>query len=328
MTTVIEALEQYRRALLRNDRAAMKRLIDNYGLLYQRLEDKIELLLIELAEKGITPGRMIRLERYRDLIQQTAIEFEKYGALTNAMLEEQAALGIRYGELHARNVLSIGLTGGTGVAARFNVLPDGAIRAMLGFLQPDGALYNNLKRYSGDHLQFVIDALNESVALGYNPIKTARIIKNAYGRGLVDSMRMTRTAQLWAYREANRASYAANDTKEWIWFAQLTPGVCAGCVSMHGTRHPMSERLNDHHNGRCTMLPVVDWLPPALEEGAGEKWFRALPESEQRKLLGKGKYEAWRNGDFQFSRLSRLQDDPVYGQMRSETPLKDLVSGR
>ena len=41
--------------------------------------------------------------------------------------------------------------------------------------------------------------------------------------------------------------------------------------------------------------------------------------------MGEGKYEAYSAGQFEFSQLSREKEDEVYGLMRTETPLKDLV---
>lgn len=43
-------------------------------------------------------------------------------------------------------------------------------------------------------------------------------------------------------------------------------------------------------------------------------------------MMGREKWDAWRGGKFEFSALSREQDDDVYGRMRTETPLKDLIT--
>ena len=41
--------------------------------------------------------------------------------------------------------------------------------------------------------------------------------------------------------------------------------------------------------------------------------------------MGDTKYEAWKEGKFEFSALSSQHDDDVYGLMRNETSLKDLL---
>ena len=138
---------------------------------------------------------------------------------------------------------------------------------------------------------------------------------------------MTRTVQLYSYREATRANYIANSdvVEGWIWHADLSPTTCAECIAMHGTFHANDETLNDHHNGRCSMIPVVKGFDRITEEGAGEAWFNAQPESVQRDMLGPGKYEAWKEGQFDFSQLVSTQNDPVYGEMRVEATLKELL---
>ena len=37
------------------------------------------------------------------------------------------------------------------------------------------------------------------------------------------------------------------------------------------------------------------------------------------------RHAAWQDGKFEFGALSRQVDDTVFGHMRTETPLKDLV---
>ena len=107
----------------------------------------------------------------------------------------------------------------------------------------------------------------------------------------------------------------------------LDTSTCASCVVMHGTFHTLDETLDDHYNGRCAMLPVVKGFPRVLEEGAGEAWFREQPEATQRGILGPGRLDAWNNELFEFSRLSNQVNDDVYGTMRVEAALRDLIGG-
>jgi SPP1 gp7 family putative phage head morphogenesis protein len=166
----------------------------------------------------------------------------------------------------------------------------------------------------------------EGITLGYNPKKIARAFQESYGRGLTDALRMVRTAQLYSYREASRASYTANSdvVEGWIWSATLDGLTCMSCVAQHGTVHSMDERLNGHHNCRCAMVPKVILFPSAISE-VGEGWFAKQPEAVQRKMMGPGKYEAWKAGKFDLSQLSIEREDKVYGAMRGEAALKDLL---
>jgi hypothetical protein len=76
------------------------------------------------------------------------------------------------------------------------------------------------------------------------------------------------------------------------------------------------------HN--CTAIPVV--LGNAMiDEGAGEEWFNKQDDATQQSILGKGAWQAYQDGKFDFSQLSRITGDDVYGDLRTVTPLKDLI---
>lgn len=327
MADVIALAAQYRAELLAKDAQAMARLVKAYGRAFNTLQDKLELLLIEIGDNIPTRGQAVRMRRYKDLMAQAAMQLRDLEALTRAEMEAAAELGIDLGSTHARGLIAATVADEQ-LAAAFNALPNEAIKQLLGFLSPEGELYKRLGMMSEAGASALSDALLEAITLGYNPRKTAGILRRVFGVNLTDALRTVRTAQLWSYREANRATYLANaDVVEgWIWHAELDDRVCASCLAMHGSIHPLDEPLNDHHNGRCAMLPVVKGLPPVSDQ-TGEAWFNEQDEATQRRLLGPGKYEAWTEGKFDFSALSTTHTDDVYGQMRIEATLKELLGG-
>jgi hypothetical protein len=58
----------------------------------------------------------------------------------------------------------------------------------------------------------------------------------------------------------------------------------------------------------------------------GLAWFEEQSPDVQRRMLGAGRYEAWRNGKFDLQEIARLHVDPVWGNSWQERPLKDLVN--
>jgi hypothetical protein len=143
-----------------------------------------------------------------------------------------------------------------------------------------------------------------------------------------------RTAQIKSYQLANHATYLANDNivKGWVWHAELG-SACLACTAEHGTVHELSETLDGHHNCRCAPIPqTVTYadlgldIPETVEPTqSGEDWFNEQPAATQRELMGPAKYEAWQDGKFGFGQLSATYDDPVYGQMRREATLGELM---
>ena len=96
------------------------------------------------------------------------------------------------------------------------------------------------------------------------------------------------------------------------------------CVAQHGSFHPLDERLNDHHNGLCVPLPAVEGYPNPVE-GTGEDWFSQQSEAVQKQMMGPGKFDAWLKGKITIPQMTATRPDDVYGDMRFEPPLKDLV---
>jgi hypothetical protein len=326
MTDAIDVVKQYRDELLANDTKALARLVRAYRNSFDMLSDKLELLMRDLGNGHHTIGQVHRAERYKSLMAQVAEQLRDLQGLTRQEMDTAAKFGIQIAGDHARGLIAATL-GNENLAIAFNKLNPEVVKSLLGFLDPDGPLYKRLSELSTYGAQRISEDLTASIVAGYNPVKIASIFQRLWGMSLTDSMRMTRTVQLYSYREATRANYIANSdvVDGWIWSAELDERTCAECISMHGSFHTNDETLNDHYNGRCAMIPVVKGFDRIIEEGSGEEWFNAQSEATQRDMLGPGKYEAWKDGKFEFGDLSKTVDDPVYGPMRQEATLKELM---
>ena len=252
---VLQSVAAYRAQLEAQDTKALSRLVGNYLGSWKRLEALLNSLLLDIGTNRPTRGQLVRMQRYKSLMEQITQELAGLQTLTGNEIEAAGALGIKLGGLHARELISTTIADSPGLAASFNVLPKGAIEMLLGFLAPEGPLYERLRLLAPTVTSAVAQAILEGVTLGFNPRKIAAIVQGAFGRGLTDALRFVRTAQLWSYREANRATFVANGDllDGWIWHSALDDRTCMSCIAMHGTVHPVTETLNDHHNGRAEM---------------------------------------------------------------------------
>lgn len=322
MADVIDLAAQYRADLAKKDQAALGRLINAYGRIYERLQAQIELLTRDVAEGGLSAGQVKQLDRYKALVADLAAELRKFSNFTDTEL----STGARAAIAQASNDAAALTQAAAGVGIRFQKLPAGAIEKLLGFLDPKGPLFKRLELLGPTTAQRVSDTILGNVALGKNPRAYAGAIRDAMGGGLSDALRMARTVQIYSYREAARANYVANSdvVQGWVWYAELDDSTCPSCIAQHGSVHPLDEALNDHHNGRCTPLPLVRDNNPVTE--GGEAWFSARSESEQRAILGAGRYEAFKAGKFEFGQLSGTRQDEVYGEMRVAASLAELTA--
>lgn len=328
---VLALARRQRAALELADRAVLKRLVDAYTGLYSRLADRIDVLVADVAgemgEGGVrmSAGEIALLPRYKALVAQMAAELRKFQGLTGMLIDETAQAALARAGSDAKRLVAAAVPG---ITAQWDALSAGAVESLLGFLDPDGPLYARLAQLGPLTAEKAAGVMLDALATGRNPRAWAGQIRDALGIGLSDALRMTRTVQLYAYREATRANYAANPgaVSGWYWMAELDSETCLSCVAQHGSLHPVEETLNDHHNGRCAMLPAVVGAEPPLAAGAGQAWFEDLSPNAQRAMMGAARFEAYQGGQFGFDALSATRTDEVYGPMRVEATLRELLA--
>ncbi len=320
---LLTLLGQIAKAAERQDRAALNRLIKAYGTLYRRLAPRVDLIAERAARDALTPAQVARMSELDALRRATAAELQDFSGVLASELTAGTAAAAALGANHAAALLRAAIAGTPAAGARVHRVTPDALDVMLEWTRPGGKLRGKIDALAPFHAQRVADALVEAIAAGRNPKAVAAGLQDIFGGGLTDALRMTRTAQLYAYRQATQQSYAANGVEGWTWFAQLDDRTCLSCVSMHGTTHPADEILNDHHNGRCAMVPIV--AGQSFVQQTGPDWFDMLPETNKRAMMPAAVYELYRAGQLDFAQLSTTRPDDVYGPMRVETSVKDIL---
>lgn len=325
---VIELAKKVRADLLKRDAAAIERIVNAYRGVYKSLQGEIDALVLVIEKGKYTKAELIRLSQYRNLVREMNNELKRFGSFLATELRTNTDDLLALGLVDGRRLISASFQDATGrlvTEAAFKTVSQDALKNIIAFLDKGGPLYDRLSKLPDVTAEKTAQLIINGVAMGKNPRAIAYDIQTGLGGGLTDAMRMMRTAQLYSYREANRASYAANSdiVKGWIWYAELDGSTCASCIALHGSFHEIDEVLDDHHNGRCSMIPVTFAGDPGIQ--SGEEWFKEQDESTQKGIMGAGKFDAWQAGKFDFASLSTSHTDDVYGNMRTETPLKDLI---
>jgi hypothetical protein len=166
------------------------------------------------------------------------------------------------------------------------------------------------------------------IVAGRNPRAIAREVFNAVKTiPRYQAENIIRTIQLQSYRDAAQANYIANSSilePYGIRIAALDARTCMACVALHGTKVPLGERITDHHQGRCIVVPQVKGFPPRNVR-TGVDWFNALPENRQREQMGWGAYDAWKAGKIDLRDFVGKYTDPVFGEMIRENSLRGML---
>lgn len=320
---LISLANRQKAELAKLDESALRQLIGAYRAMYGRMGGEIDALLLAIEKAdGLTVAELKRLPQYKRLVENSTTEMGRFVVYLETVIGAAALGAIDLGLAHSAATVNL-VTGGG-----FRGLGSEAMQYLLDYLRTDGPLYKRLSLITNSTVESVVQSIVDGVGSGFNPRKIASGIQSAFGGGLTDALRNTRTVQLWSYRDSARANYTASGgiVQGWIWYAAINedPPPCPACLAEHGTIHPLDEQLDGHYNCRCAPIP---YIPGVTDEiASGQSWFDAQDEAVQRDILGAGKYDAYKAGSFDFSQLSKQVENDVYGHMRVETPLKDLIN--
>jgi SPP1 gp7 family putative phage head morphogenesis protein len=170
------------------------------------------------------------------------------------------------------------------------------------------------------------EALINGVALGWNPRKTARAMREGLQAGALQrSLVIARTEQLRAYRTATLETYRQSGVVVgYKRLAAKSARTCIACLMADGTFYPLEESFEEHPNGRCTLVPVVKGRP-APEWETGRTWFERQPADVQRGILGPAAFEAWQAGAIRLEDLVERHEHPVWGGSLGQRSLRSLL---
>jgi len=329
---ILAASEAYLKQLERSGSAASKRLIAQYATALARLQRQVDRLEQQLRESvDGTLAQLYRLDRYQALIEQVADEM---GRLGSQLAQVAHTAAVNAASVGATSGINVGrLAAGRGpIGDAFMLLDRATIERASAFVNPQSPLYRRLVRdYSRAWAEVIAQQYVSGIAQGWNPRRIKAAILRTLTTAVPAHIETTiRTAQLWTYHSTQQAVWQTSGLVDyWTWHAALgQPRTCASCIAKHGSRHPVSEVLRDHHNGRCAQVPHVVGTP-AQNIPSGESVFAAYSQQQQMALASAAgwlpQWRAWQAGAIKFSDLSQAHDDDVYGPMFTQASLKSLL---
>lgn len=330
MSVVLEVLESYRSRVLSRDREIQRDLTRRWLRVEEALLDGIEALSRELERAAavgqpVSRWRLNQLERYQRLLAQLEVEQRRFARYASGLISREQYMaaedGIEYGYDSVRSLYAeAGLQ-----SPAFDVLDVRAVNAMIG-MSGDGTPLDELLRASyPETVTAITDTLIQAVALGYNPRKTARLVRDAMAGNLQRALVVSRTEQMRALRIGNVREYQASGVvRMYRRRASRSSRTCLACLVEDGRLYSVGEQFSDHPNGRCFAEPVVEGIPSPFGQ-SGLAWFEAQPQEVQRSIMGDAHYHAWRVGEFELKDAARMHSHPVWGEQPQVVPLKQLT---
>ena len=323
---VVDVINAHRAGLLARESAQMAEQARRWLGVEQALQAQIEALALELAQNPATAtmGQLARSRRYQALMEQTRDELRKYSDYMDSSVTAGQRNMISTAIQHSATTVNAVATEAQ-ITVPFNRLSVSAVENMAG-LAGDGsplrAVLNDAARAGPDAMA---QELVNGIALGRNPIAVARrAIRIGLGQSFTRMQTIARTEQLRTYRQTTLQSYgASNIISGYTRISARDSRVCAGCLMADGRFYPVDYGFDQHPNCRCSLIPRLRNVQPVQYQD-GQSWFRQQPESTQRAILGRGRFEAWRDGRASLDDMVTRIDNPTWGGSLHPTRVRDL----
>lgn len=291
MPSLVEMAGDFLQRLSVAERAAMQQIVDGYAGIVQNLDAQLTATLRDIAERRaagqvIVPSLLRRVDRLTELIAQAEAEFARLALMADYAVTGAQQQAVTLSQQSAQEFLRTAFGDiPQGVMVTFNVLPNDALRILVGTLQDGSPLFEAFEKLGQDAIAAIRRELIDGMAAGLGPREVARRIRRAVGANMEQALTIARTAIINAYREANRRTFEANADvlMGWVWVAKLDKRTCSFCWAQHGTLHELSETMATHARCRCTPVPrAKSWadlgFPMIGANDAGDGLARAADD--------------------------------------------------
>lgn len=336
--TLEDTVAEFRRALAGRDEEARRAMTRAYRPMLARLQAEADDLLAQLERRRarLKPGERVPIswlyERDRALALRRQVEGEvrRWSREVEPAVRKARDAAATFGPAHAERLIAErALTADEFQRLGRTLAPfrSAEVERIVASVQAGSPLRDLLDDLGPGAAGGVEAALVEGVALGRGAVEIGQAIGKALDGNLARGHLIARTETMRTYRETSRQAYLARSEllRGWRWWSSLDRRTCVSCWAMHGSLHRLDERLDDHPNGRCTMIPELDEAATGIRNTPiprGPREFMRLDEATQRAVLGPSKFAAYRSGRVTLADLTEQVEHPRWGSMRRVSSLE------
>lgn len=345
--TIYDSADQHRQALLAQDQAAAAAMVKAYLSVKAQLQGDLDYLTAKLASADLAdPAEQKRLrsaifqdQRVKELLRQVELEIGKYAQMVGGTTAIQQAAAVAMAQQHTQQLMTEGMGPPPSGEISFAHLNTEAVTDLVGFAA-DGSPLAKLLAPLGPNAADDFRAIIVKTAGAGKPIPyVAKQVQQALGVPLARALTIVRTETLRAYREAAHRTMLVNQdvVKGWVWHSALGLRTCASCWALHGSFHPLTERLTDHPNGRCSPVPITrTWKELGFETDIAETQaqvepgpglFAKLPLKQQLAIVGPKRLALLQSNDIELGDLVAKVPNKDWGPMHREATIAESLSG-
>lgn len=325
---VIVAMTRFKQDLLRREQFQMQEMGRRWLDLERSLESRIAALAEQFDRRRangetLTRGALFRMERYQALLAQLQTELRSYTDYAAPLIEGQQRDYARLAIQHAATAIDASVT--THIGTGFDRLPIEAVEHMVGLAGDGSPLRTLLVDAWPDAAEGLTRELIRSTALGANPRETARRMADGTTRTLTRMLVISRTEPMRVYRQTAIEQYKASGVvRGFRRLATRSNHTCLACIMRDGEFFELEKEFTEHVAGRCTPVPVVIGVP-AIQWQKGPDWFMQQSPETQQSIMGKGRYTAWKAGQFDLDSAVQTVRNDTWGDSIQVRPLRELT---
>lgn len=324
---VVAVMRANKAAILAQEDSKMEEMARRWLQIERGLTSDLQALALEAARmkddgQVINKAIAIRIERTERLLYQVRSETAKYVQWADGFIGGYQGELAKQGLDHASEAIGAILKEHD-LRTTFNRLNARAVENMIGLAGDGSPLETYLRNVHSGAVDGMLDALVDGVARGIHPKKIAEMMADGLGVGLQQAMNTARTEALRAYRNATLMQYQASGLV--VGYKRISARderVCPGCLFTDGEVYDDLSQFDEHNQGRCTAIPVLQGLPEPKWQSPTD-WFETQSETTQESILGTGRFNAWKNGASLESMVKRVFD-PIWGGAFVPTPVGEL----
>ena len=250
-----------------------------------------EIVALRDAGKPVTEAWLNEQAYYKALLEQADNQVAKYAGWASKYTEQQMVDAITMGIDQATDMVNA--TMGRG-ASYFRGLPTPQIESIQAVTMrnaPLGRLFESIYSTGGVGQNPITKALMSGLSQGMPMNKIAELMTQAVNMPFKRSLLIARTEINRAHRSSTLQTYREAEIPYYRRLASRGHA-CFSCMMLDGTIYSSHEALDDHPNGACQLVPILDPNDPSTDWEHGEQRFLNMNEADQRRIMGNNYYDS------------------------------------
>lgn len=280
-----------------------------------------EIYALQQSGKEVTQAWLNEHAYYRALAEQADNAAGQYAGWAKNYTQQQVVKAARFST--DMGTLVTGRLYDTTAMGYFKGLPQGQIESIQAITLRDAPLDKLFRDISPNHYDELTNSLMTGLSMGMPMTEIAGLMMNVVDITYKRALLISRTEVNRAHRSATLRTYQQYEIPYYRRIASRGHA-CFACMMLDGTLYTSKEALDDHPNGACQMVPVLDPDSKSTDWEHGKERFEKMSEAEQRKIMGNNYFDAWKRGDFTLDQMVVVRQHPVWGGSPGIRPLKEL----